>query len=90
MIFTNGNDCINNLDKNPDIVILDYEMKGIDGIETLKRIKEYNSHIKVIMCSNQEDINIAIRSVKLGAVNYVRKNELAYNKIKIIMKKLLN
>jgi len=90
MIFSSGSECLKHLDKNPDVIILDYEMKGIDGIETLKRIKEYNPDIKVIMCSSQEDMEVAITSIKLGAVNYVRKNEFAYNKLRFLMKKLLN
>jgi len=90
MIFSSGSKCLKHLDKNPDVIILDYEMKGIDGIETLKRIKEYNPDIKVIMCSSQEDMEVAITSIKLGAVNYVRKNEFAYNKLRFLMKKLLN
>jgi len=65
-------------------------MKGINGIETLKKIKEYNPTIKVIMCSGHDDLEVAVKSIKLGAINYIRKNEFTYNKIKFMMQKLLN
>ncbi|MBT3302120.1 MAG: response regulator [Bacteroidetes bacterium] len=90
MTFESGEECIKNLDKKPEVIILDYEMKGINGIQTLKSIKEYNKDIKVILCSSQEDMNIVFDSLKFGAFNYVRKNEFAYNKIKFLMKNILN
>ncbi len=90
MVFDSGEDCINNLDKKPDVIILDYEMKGINGIQTLKKIKEYNKDIKVILCSSQEEMDVVFDSLKFGASNYVRKNEFAYNKIKFLMKNILN
>jgi len=90
MYFKSGEDCIANLDKKPDVIILDYEMKGMNGIQTLKKIKEYNNDIKVIICSGHEDFDVAIKSIKLGAVNFIRKNEFTYNKIKFMMKKILN
>ena len=46
----NGYDAINEVKKNPkDIIFLDVNMPGIDGIETLKKIKEINSDQIVIM-----------------------------------------
>jgi DNA-binding NtrC family response regulator len=90
MVFESGEECVKNLDKKPEVIILDYEMKGINGIQTLKKIKEYNKDIKVILCSSQEDMEIVFDSLKFGASNYVRKNEFAYNKIKFLMKNILN
>lgn len=90
MYFKSGEECLEKLELNPDIIILDYEMKGINGLQTLQKIKEYNPDIKVIMCSGQDDLEIAVNSVKFGAINYIRKNEFTYNKIKFMMNKLLN
>lgn len=88
--FNSGEECIYNIDKMPDIVILDYEMDGMDGIQTLKKIKEFNQDIKVIVFSGQENVDVAAKSLKFGASDYVKKNEYAYNKIKFLMKKFAN
>lgn len=46
---------------NPDIVTLDIRMPGIDGIEILRKMKEFNGKIPVIMCSAfdyKDDFNV--------------------------------
>ena len=53
--FPTGELCLEQLDLNPDIIILDYYLNGIDdgamnGLETLIRIKAARSYIPVIMC----------------------------------------
>ena len=55
--FTNGKDFLANLDKNPGAVTLDYSLPDISGEEVLKKIKQYNSDIPVVIISGQEDIN---------------------------------
>jgi len=57
----------------PDIILLDVRMQGIDGIETLKRIKEINKKVKVIMVTAIEDQDKVDEAMKLGAVAYVTK-----------------
>jgi len=89
-VYKSGEDCITNIDKKPDVVILDYEMDGMNGLQTLKKIKKFSKDINVIVFSGQENLNVAANTIKFGASNYVKKNEFAYNKIKFIIKKLLN
>ncbi len=57
----------------PDIIITDIKMPGIDGIELLKRIKQINKNIVVIVMSAFGDINIAVEAMKLGAFDYLTK-----------------
>ena len=63
------------LDKlNPDLILLDLNMKGMDGIETLKKIKQRDPDARVIMLTvsdNEEDVVAALRA---GADGYLLKD----------------
>ena len=57
----------------PDIVITDIKMPGMDGIELLSRIKQINPETEVIMITGHGDIDLAIKSLKLEATDFVTK-----------------
>jgi len=81
--FATGELCIANLSNNPDIVILDFHLNGIDknamnGLDTLVAIKEYNVEIPVIMLSSQDKIDIAVKCMHHNAFDYVVKSETAF------------
>jgi two-component system response regulator AtoC len=73
--FSNASDFLKNLDKNPDAITLDYSLPDMAGEEVLRKIKEYNSDIPVVMISGQEDIKTAITLLKDGAYDYIVKDE---------------
>ena len=56
-----------------DLVILDIKMKGMDGIETLGKIKEIKPDIPVLMISGHGNIQIAVEATKLGAFDFIEK-----------------
>jgi DNA-binding NtrC family response regulator len=60
-------------DTPPDVVLLDIMMPGIDGIEVLQRIKETHPDIEVVMVTGLSQIETAVRSMKLGAFDYLPK-----------------
>jgi two-component system nitrogen regulation response regulator NtrX len=57
----------------PDIVLLDIWMPDIDGIETLKRIRELYPGLQVIMISGHGTIETAVKATKLGAYDFIEK-----------------
>ncbi len=57
----------------PSIVLTDIKMPGMDGIELLSRIKAVNPDIEVIMISGHGDMELAIASLKLDALDFITK-----------------
>ncbi len=57
----------------PDIVLLDIQLPGKDGISILKKIKEIDQNTLVIMISGTRGIKNIVETIKLGAYDYVRK-----------------
>ena len=87
--FSNGNDCLSNLNCIPDIILLDHNMEGITGFEVLKKIKRYNPNIYVIMISGQENINTAVNALKYGAFDYLIKDKTVNDKLTHIIEKII-
>jgi len=88
--FATGELCIEKLSHNPDVIILDYLLDGIDqnamnGIETLDIIKTFNSDIPVVMLSCQDKIEIAVDCMHHKAFDYVVKSETAFIRLKKIL-----
>ena len=73
--FFSGNELLNNLQKPPDVVTVDYRLPDIKGSELLKRIRQFDERIEVIIISEQEDIQIALDMLKEGAFDYLVKND---------------
>ena len=57
----------------PDLMMLDIWMPELDGLETLKRVKEFVPTAQVIMMSGHGSIETAVRAIKLGAYDYIEK-----------------
>ena len=88
--YPSGEQCIKNLANNPDVIILDYHLDGIDkkamnGVQTLDKIKTYNSDIPVIMLSSQDRIDVAIDCMHHRAFDYVVKSETAFMRLQKII-----
>lgn len=57
----------------PSVVLLDMQMPGMDGLQTLRCLREIQPELKVIMCSSQDDPEIIRQAVLLGAHAYLVK-----------------
>jgi len=57
----------------PRIVLLDINMRGIDGIETLKRIREFDKDVVVIMVTGVKDDDVVKQAMDAGANDYITK-----------------
>ena len=95
---TSGEDAVRQVeDKNFDAIVIDLAMPGIDGIETLKRIKDKRPDLEIIMLTGHATVKSGIEAMKLGAEDFLEKpvdlNELlerigeAKNKRMLIVEK---
>ncbi|MBW1798303.1 MAG: response regulator [Deltaproteobacteria bacterium] len=78
-----GEDALKFLDDKPaDVVVLDVKMPGMDGIETLRKIKNRYPLIEVIMLTGHANVEVGIEGMELGAFDYLMKpvdiDELLY------------
>ena len=70
----NGADALERIgDKEIDLVILDLQMPGVDGIAVLRKIKELKPLIEVIMLTGHATVETAIEGMKLGAFDFLIK-----------------
>lgn len=87
--FLDGESCLEKVDKNTHVVILDHFLNGKNGLEVLKQIKEINPETEVIMYSGNEDIGLAIETFRAGATDYVIKGQGALKKISTLVNYIL-
>lgn len=84
--FPTGEACLQHLDEQPDVVILDYylnskEKVAANGIDILKEIKKHNKALPVIMLSSQKSYAVAGQTITYGAIHYVIKGQAAFDEI---------
>ena len=78
-----GEEALQMLEQNPvDVVLLDVKMPGMDGVQTLREIKNHFPLIEVIMLTAHASMEVAIQGMELGAFDYLMKpveiDELLY------------
>jgi DNA-binding NtrC family response regulator len=94
-LFENGEKCMTKLKElKPQVVILDYHLDSkisgsANGIQVLDRIKSERSETNVIMMTSDDNIEIALKSFKHGASDYIVKTDTQFRKIIYTMFNLL-
>ncbi len=90
-IFHTGKELIDNLYKKPSAITLDYSLPDMSGEEVLKQIKRHSPEVPVLIISGQDNISTAVDLLRLGAYDYLVKNDdtktLLWNSIKNLREK---
>jgi two-component system nitrogen regulation response regulator NtrX len=69
-----GEDCLTKIEEEPfDLILLDIWLPGIDGLETLRRVREKSPATHIIMISGHATIATAVTATKLGAYDFIEK-----------------
>ncbi|MGE3799404.1 MAG: sigma-54-dependent transcriptional regulator [Candidatus Kapaibacterium sp.] len=71
--FGDAESCLEALDQQPDLIILDIMLPGMSGVDALREIKGRVPDMPVIMLSAQGQIEVAVETLKLGAIDYFPK-----------------
>src|SRR3989442_7058507 len=89
-VAESGEACIESLRKRPfDVVLLDVWLPGMDGLETLEKVREIENAPEVIMISGHGTIETAVRATKLGAYDFLEK-PLSIDKTLILVKNAID
>jgi Response regulator containing CheY-like receiver, AAA-type ATPase, and DNA-binding domains len=72
--FLSGEECLEKCSIAPNIVLLDYILTGIDGLEVMRRMKELSPGTQFIFLSGQTDIKVVLSALHEGAYDYIIKD----------------
>jgi CheY-like chemotaxis protein len=94
-IFSKAEDCLNNLDLQPDLIILDHSFIGIDeslmtGLEALIKIRDINKTVPVIVLSQSQDDELINEYVLNGASTYIPKEGTFLNTLIETFEEIMN
>jgi DNA-binding NtrC family response regulator len=82
-LFTKGEECLQALDQNPAIIVLDYNLEGeMNGLDTLEAIRKIDDSIFVILFSNQKSVYSRQNIDRYGSFAFLEKEKQSFSKLK--------
>ena len=75
--FKNGEESLKALDLKRDLLVLDYSLSGMNGLEIMRKVNAQLPETEFIFLSGQNDVEVAVKLMKAGAADYVVKNDKA-------------
>ncbi len=70
----------------PDVVLLDHRLPGMDGLEVLDRLRAENSDVRVILITAHGNVEIAVEAMKAGAADYMTK-PVVLSELKLVIER---
>jgi len=76
--YTNGEACLEDLDKKPEVIVMDYNLDGkMNGLDTLQQVRSIDPAIYVILFSSQKGLNTKETFLQYGNFDFLEKNSLS-------------
>lgn len=79
IVLSTGKDCLDALDKTPDLICIDFALSDMHCDELLSKLVAYNMHLSVLVFKVKDNANVAVEFLKLGATDYILQNEQFLN-----------
>ena len=73
----------------PDIIVLDFNLPGMNGLEALAKIRAIDPQIKVIMMTGYGSIDLAVKAMKAGACHFVTK-PISVGKLRLMLEEAVD
>jgi DNA-binding NtrC family response regulator len=90
LTYDNGSEGLQNLNQNPRLIFLDYQMEGINGLEVLQKIKKSNVNIDVVFCTAHEDLSVALNAMQFGSLDYLLKENATKKEVAILINSIVS
>jgi len=93
--FETGEECLDALDKNPGLIILDYLFTGSNlmfenGMQIFEKIRELKPHIPVILLSGQEKGEVVLEFARKGISDYIEKDVNLLDNLSVAIKEVFS
>ena len=76
--YTNGEACLDELDKSPSVIVMDYNLDGkLNGLDTLQQVRTTNPDVYVILFSSQKGLNTKEVFLRYGSFDFLEKNSMS-------------
>ncbi|MEE4287573.1 MAG: response regulator [Mariniphaga sp.] len=89
--FFSGEECVKAIDQGeqPDIIIQDYFLEKMNGIDVLLQVKKKSPASEFIFLTNNESMEVAVNTIKFGAYDYIIKDKITPDKLMDRIRKIL-
>jgi DNA-binding NtrC family response regulator len=86
-----GEECIQVIEKGeiPDIIIQDYLLEEMNGIDVLRKVKKKSPRTDFLFLTSNENMDVAVNTIKFGAYDYIVKDKLALEKVVFKINKII-
>src|SRR5450759_209155 len=88
-VVSSGREGLKLLEEDPQLVILDVVMPDMAGLAVLRKIRQFNSEVPVIMLSAVDRVKTVVEAMRLGAVDYIAK-PFENEELKLVIRKMLD
>ncbi len=85
-VYRSGEEVLEHLQEQPDLILLDIMMPGMGGVETLRHLRQRSPEVPVVMVSAQGVVETAVEAMKLGAYDYITKGQDEFVKLDVLVK----